>query len=149
MVMTSCGWNLNSRPQPSWRALICLLAIAAIGCADLGADPVPSESVSPQPPSPSGQISFQAQVRPVFQSYACLSCHGSAGGLSVATASDLLRGGDHGPAVVAGRAESSLLLAKLSPAPPFGSRMPQGGPFLPDTAIVILRLWINQGAKNN
>ena len=65
------------------------------------------------------------------------------------TAALLLKGGDHGPAVIAGKSESSILIAKLQANPGFGSRMPQGGPYLPDSTIQIIARWINQGAKNN
>lgn len=139
----------SSGLERGWLVMAFLAAIAVTGCADLGADPAPDESISPPPLSSTEQVSFQTQVRPILQSYACLSCHGSSGGLSVASVSDLLRGGEHGPAIVPGKPESSVLIAKLSSAPPFGSRMPQGGPPLADSVVQVLRLWLSQGAKNN
>ena len=65
------------------------------------------------------------------------------------TVDALMIGGDHGPAISPGNADGSLLVKKLSPTPPFGSRMPLGGPYLPDTAIGLIKRWINEGAKNN
>ena len=47
------------------------------------------------------------------------------------------------------RRTTAILIKKLSAAPPFGSRMPQGGPNLPDSTVTVLRNWINQGALNN
>jgi hypothetical protein len=58
-------------------------------------------------------------------------------------------GGDHGPAISPGNGDESVLVEKLRPSPPFGSRMPLGGPFLSDTTIGIIRRWIKEGAKDN
>jgi len=93
--------------------------------------------------------SFANDILPRFQRYGCLGCHGGSGGLFVDTQPHLLQGGVHGPAVVPGDADASLLIRKLSPNPPFGSRMPQGGSALADTTIQVIREWIDQGALNN
>jgi hypothetical protein len=114
------------------------------GCTDRGSNP----SSSDPPPTPS-EVSFKNQVVPFFINYGCDGCHGGNGGLDVQTVAQLLQGGLHGPAIVAGKADSSLMVKKLSASPPFGDRMPRGGPYLPDSTIQILKTWINQGAKNN
>ncbi len=93
--------------------------------------------------------SFANDILPRFTHYGCAGCHGGNGGLFVDTQPHLLQGGDHGPAVIPGNADSSLIIKKLSPTPPFGSRMPLGGPYLADTTIQVLKDWINQGALNN
>lgn len=93
--------------------------------------------------------SFAIDVLPRLTDYGCLGCHGGGGGLFVDTQAHLLQGGSHGPAVVPGDAEASILVQKLSASPPFGSRMPQGGPFLADTTVQVIRDWINQGALDN
>jgi hypothetical protein len=95
------------------------------------------------------QISFSGDVRPLFARHGCTNCHGGSGGLSVATVAALLAGGNSGPAVVPGDGSGSILIQKLLPAPSFGSRMPRGGPFLPDSSIALIRTWIDQGAQNN
>jgi hypothetical protein len=115
-----------------------------VGCSDQGGNPVNSNS-----PPPTSDVSFMNQVVPFFINYGCDGCHGGNGGLDVQTFSQLLRGGIHGPAVVAGKADSSIMVQKLSANPPFGDRMPRGGPFLADSTIQILKAWINQGAKAN
>jgi hypothetical protein len=51
--------------------------------------------------------------------------------------------------VVAGHPEMSLLLQKLTPAPPCGLRMPNGGAPLSDVQIEMIRSWITAGAQNN
>ena len=124
------------------------LAMYLAGCSDAGTEP--TSSSQPPPAQPSGQtVSFQSHIQPIFQRYGCNACHGGSGGLNVQTVSQLLQGGLHGPAIISGKADSSFLVKKLLPAPPVGDRMPQGGPFLPDSSIQTIRLWINQGAKNN
>jgi hypothetical protein len=114
------------------------------GCADKGSDPVSSNS-----PPPTPDVSFMNQVVPFFINYGCDGCHGGNGGLEVQTVAQLLQGGIHGPAIVAGKADSSIMVKKLSASPPFGDRMPRGGPYLADSTIQILKTWINQGAKVN
>jgi hypothetical protein len=128
-----------------------VMTIAALffaGCSDMGSDVTGSSQVTPPPPS-SQDVSFKNQIRPVFDRYGCTSCHGGSGGLFLQTVSQLLHGGDHGPAVVAGKADLSNLALKISPTPPFLDRMPQGGPYLPDSTIQMIRLWVNQGANDN
>ena len=93
--------------------------------------------------------SFRTDVLPVFARQGCLSCHGGSGGLVVATVADLLKGGDHGPAIVPDSASRSVLVGKLGTPPLFGDRMPQGGLPLPAETIRIIAEWIDQGAKDN
>ena len=138
------------------RILISLLASISMtvlflgGRSDKGSSPT-SPNTSPQTPAPTTDqdVSFESQIIPVFQRYGCAGCHGGSGGLFAQTVPQLLQGGLHGPAVIPGKADSSNIVRKISPSPPFGDRMPQGGPYLPDSTIQLIRLWINQGAKNN
>jgi hypothetical protein len=129
-------------------AVYMLAILLLAGCSDKGNDPT-SANQQPPPPPVTQDVSFQSQIRPIFQQRGCDGCHGRNGGLFVQTVAQLLQGGSHGPAIVPGKADSSNLIKKLSPNPPFGDRMPQGGPYLPDSTIQIIRTWINQGAKNN
>jgi hypothetical protein len=120
------------------------------GCSDLGSNPASSDQTTSTTPLTSLQdISFRNQVQPLFAQYGCNGCHGGNGGLFVRTVAQLLQGGLHGPSIVAGNADGSNLIKKVSTNPPFGSRMPQGGPYLPDSTIQLIKLWINQGAKDN
>jgi hypothetical protein len=122
------------------------LFLALAGCHDMGVE-VPVADPAPVPPGAS--VSFRDQVLPVFVRYGCFQCHGGTNGLITSTPADLLRGGLHGPAIVAGDAGASLIMKKISAAPPFGDRMPQGGPYLPDSTANLIRDWINQGANDN
>jgi len=93
--------------------------------------------------------SFSTDVLPLLTRYGCTGCHGGNGGLYVDTQPHLLQGGNHGPAIVPGDADGSLIIQKISVNPPFGSRMPQGGPYLTDSDVQLLKEWINQGALDN
>lgn len=123
-----------------------LLVVVAAGCKDMGTEPVQPD---PPVPPPGATISFSQHVLPILQRHGCTGCHGGSGGLTVTSVASLLTGGAHGAAVVAGQAANSNLIKKLLDPAPFGSRMPQGGPYLPDSTITVLRSWINQGALNN
>jgi hypothetical protein len=76
----------------------------------------------------------------------CLSCHDGhkkRGGLDLSTRAGLLAGGDSGPAVVPGKASTSLLLDKIrGPAP----AMPRQGPKLTADEVDTLTRWIDAGA---
>jgi hypothetical protein len=125
-------------------------ALVVVGCSDMGSNPATSDqSVPPPPVSRTDSVSFQSQIQPIFQRYGCFGCHAGSGGLFTQTVAQLLQGGDHGPAVVAGKADVSILVQKLSPLPPFGERMPEGGPYMPDSTLKVIKDWINQGAKDN
>ena len=61
-------------------------------------------------------LTFEKDVRPIFKAY-CLDCHGAGealkGRLDLRLKRFAERGGDSGPAVVAGRPEESLLIERL------------------------------------
>ncbi len=132
----------------TWRyLLVIVVALIAAGCSDLGLSPV--TQTPPVTPPPTGTVSFAQRILPIFQRHGCGNCHGGSGGLVVTSVASLLTGGNHGAAIVAGQADNSNLIKKLSLTPPFGARMPQGGPYLPDSTITVIRTWINEGAQNN
>src|ERR1051325_1238185 len=78
----------------------------------------------------------------------CFQCHGDAlkmGNLDLRTRASMLKGGDKGPAIVAGNAEQSLLIHRVTgkvapkmPMPPM--------PALTADEIAVLKDWIDQGA---
>ena len=124
--------------------VVLLFIVVATGCKN-------STSYAPMAPVivPTSGVSFQQNVKPLFTQFRCVTCHGGTSGLTVGTVAQLLRGGLHGPAVIPGSADSSLIVRKISPNPPFGDRMPQGGPYMPDSIIGIIRTWISEGARDN
>src|SRR5512143_3143686 len=127
----------GKKPMKRTGVLLCaaFLAVLIGGCKDMGAESDPA--VSP-PPAAGGTVSFSGRILPIFVSYGCTGCHGGTSGLTVTSVSSLLAGGLHGPAIVPGDAANSNLYGKLRPNPPFGERMPQGGPYLPDSTLAVI-----------
>ena len=95
--------------------------------------------------------SFYAKhVHPVLDSN-CGSCHGEGeikGGLRLDTYAFLVKGGDEGPAVIAGQPEKSPLLQRITLPTGHKKFMPaEGKPPLKPEQIAWLRAWIEQGAS--
>lgn len=98
-------------------------------------------------------VSFKKNVMPVLKKY-CLPCHTedemNPSELYLDSYDNVMAGGKHGKSVLPGKADSSLLIRKLSLKPPFGDPMPlkRKTPFNADT-LKMLKNWIDQGAKKN
>lgn len=98
-------------------------------------------------------VSFKKDVYPIFKQN-CLPCHTedqmNPSELYLETYAEMMKGGKHGSPIIAGKADSSMLIRKMVPPPPFGDPMPmrRKTPLSADTIAVIKR-WINQGAKDN
>lgn len=127
-------------------AAVWILAFAA-GCSDKGSNPV--SVPTPAPPAVTSTTSFAQNVLPILNRYGCTSCHGGSGGLFIGTVAQIKVGGTHGPAVIPGDGANSIIVKKISATPPFGDRMPQGGPYLPDSLQLVIRRWVDQGALDN
>jgi hypothetical protein len=140
-------YNLDGFHMRYYILFLLAAAVTFSACKDLGRVVQVIDDNDPPPPPP--QVSFMNHVRPIFAANGCDNCHGGNGGLNVQTVAQLLQGGNHGPAIIPGNSAGSNLVRKLSPTPPFGDRMPQGGPYLPDATVQIIRDWIDQGAQNN
>jgi len=88
------------------------------------------------------------QAQSILKKY-CVGCHNAKdaeGGLVLATHAGLIKGGETGPAVVAGKVESSLLVKLIERRtkpfmPPKGKRGPR------PSEIAVLKAWIAGGAK--
>src|SRR5215472_5571144 len=90
--------------------------------------------------------SFASDVASIL-SQKCISCHGPGqqmAGLNLSTAESIRSGGQHGPALVPGKAEESRLYRRITgqeqPAMPLGGK-------LADSEISTLKAWIDSGAK--
>ena len=62
------------------------------------------EQIQALPPPASRQVAFSQDIKPIFDA-SCVKCHGrgrSKGGFQIDTRDTVLKGGDSGPAVVAG-----------------------------------------------
>src|SRR5262245_56473150 len=90
-------------------------------------------------------LTFEKDVRPIVKTN-CFQCHGeegeTKGGLDVRLARFILKGGESGPAVVAGDAAKSHLLELVKKG-----EMPKKKAKLKDADIATLEQWINEGAK--
>jgi mono/diheme cytochrome c family protein len=93
---------------------------------------------------------YLREVKPVLTEH-CVTCHGAdqpKGGLRLDTAAAARRGGEHGPAFVAGRADDSLLVQVLEDRHAEVSRMPYKKPALTAAQIATVKAWINAGAQS-
>jgi mono/diheme cytochrome c family protein len=89
---------------------------------------------------------FKTHVRAVLDNH-CLKCHGgekTEGELDLTDRDKLLKGGDHGPAVVAGEPKKSLLY--LMVAHEKKPAMPYKEPKLPGDVVEQVSAWIANGA---
>jgi mono/diheme cytochrome c family protein len=92
-------------------------------------------------------VDYTREIKPIFRER-CYACHGALkqeSGLRVDTAAALLKGGDNGPAIIASKADQSLLLKRVS-ATDDGERMPPEGKPLTPEQIARLAAWIAGGA---
>lgn len=92
---------------------------------------------------------FELKVRPLL-SEKCYSCHSAAskpimGGLRLDTREATLAGGSHGPAIVPGHPEKSLLMSALQFTDTL--KMPPAGK-LSDPEIAVFAEWIKMGAPD-
>jgi len=120
--------------------------------------PAPAPAVTPAKPQaalPEPKLTkeqsdfFEGKVRPVLAAN-CYRCHSAAegkvkGGLVLDTREGMLKGGDHGVAIVPGNAEESLIYKRITgqvkPAMPLA---PVAA--LTNEEIAAVRDWINAGA---
>jgi hypothetical protein len=89
---------------------------------------------------------FDKQIAPLLQQR-CVSCHNASktrGGLNLTVRDKLLKGGETGPAIVAGDSGKSLLIDMVSGPDP---HMPKRGDKLTAKEIDALRKWIDGGAE--
>jgi WD40 repeat protein len=98
-------------------------------------------------------VDFEKEILPFFKS-SCLACHNTTkakAGLNLETPQLMLKGGDSGPAFVAGQGATSLVFkvaAHLDPEmvmPPKDNKA--NAPNLTPDQLALLKLWIDQGGK--
>src|SRR5687767_10125476 len=95
-------------------------------------------------------IDYVKQIKPILKER-CYSCHGALkqkASLRVDTVALMREGGDNGAAFLAGKANDSPLVHRVTSADP-AKRMPplsEGEPLTPKQ-IELIRRWIEQGAK--
>lgn len=92
-------------------------------------------------------VDYNRQVKPILHER-CFSCHGGLkqeSGLRLDTAAGALKGGDSGPALIAGNHTESLLLQRITAADD-SIRMPPEGKPLSAEEVSVIRQWIDSGA---
>lgn len=103
--------------------------------------------------TPSG-VSYNKDVQPILAKN-CSECHApgqkgmAASGLDTTTYQALMKGGKFGPLVKPGDALTSALNMLVDGRAHSSIQMPHGRAKLPDKDMEILKVWVNEGAKNN
>lgn len=118
----------------------------------------------PEDSDPGHDVSFERDVLPLFErsgSEGGCGCHSpmsrrafgiELSGLDLGSYAALMRGGNMGgrETVVPGDPCASVLVQKVSSAPPFGARMPSSGPpYMSPSERALLSDWIAEGAHDN
>ena len=104
-------------------------------------------------PSPSG-VSYAKEVQPILAKN-CSECHAAgqkgflSSGLDTTSHQNLMKGGKFGPLVKPGDALSSSLNMLVEGRAHASIQMPHGREKLPAKDIETLKVWVNEGAKNN
>jgi hypothetical protein len=92
--------------------------------------------------------SFERDVAPLLAEH-CHACHGARkqeSGLRLDSRAAALRGGDHGPALVPGKASASALVLAVGGRHPEVARMPHRRDPLAAADVAVLTAWIDAGA---
>ena len=124
-----------------WRAFGCCVGLLGV----LGLCPGAAWAQT-SAPAATGKVRFETEIEPLLKAR-CQKCHAGEnpqGGLRLERRSDLLKGGESGPAIRLAAAESSLLWEKLA-----SNEMPKEGGPLTATEKGLLRQWINDGAPGD
>lgn len=118
----------------------------------------------PEDSDPEHDVSFTEDVLPLFErpgSEGGCSCHSDmsrrpvgieVSGFNLSNYEKLMRGGNQSgrDIVVPGDPCASILVQKVSSAPPFGARMPSSGPpYMSPAERLLLSDWIAEGARDN
>ncbi len=103
--------------------------------------------------APSG-VSYSKEVQPILAKN-CSECHApgqkgfAASGLDTTSHATLMKGGKFGPMVKPGDALSSALNMLVEGRAHASIQMPHGREKLPAKDVETLKVWVNEGAKNN
>lgn len=100
-------------------------------------------------------VSFKQDVYPLLQKH-CVSCHlppegegFKKSGLSMESHRKLMEGTQHGAVIIPGKSINSSLNRMVEGRVDPSIKMPHGDKQLTDEEIVLLKNWVDQGAKNN
>ena len=93
------------------------------------------------------KVSFKDDIQPILaERCAVPGCHAAPGvaGLNLSQYDTFKKGGNGGPAFVAGNGKGSLVVKRID-----GGGMPPGGPPLDADQVQLFIDWIDEGAGNN
>ncbi len=96
----------------------------------------------------SAAVDFAREIQPLLAEK-CWKCHGpsrSENGLRLDSRDEMLKGGDHGPAIVPGTSRDSLLIQVVQGTHPEIGHMPKKGDKLTASGVDLLGRWINEGS---
>ena len=122
-----------------------LLATAAVGFLTALAN-----AQAPAPPAATpapASVTFAKDIEPIF-SKSCWNCHSKdaqLADLDLSTRDAAIRGGEHGAAIVPGKAEQSRLYRMVAGLESI--TMPMDGSSLAPAEIAAIKAWIDQGAE--
>ncbi|MDB5391765.1 MAG: Planctomycete cytochrome [Planctomycetaceae bacterium] len=126
--------------------------LAFVACSLFaGSNCAAANAISIEIPSRTNPVDFGTEIAPLLRAN-CVACHHekkASGGLVLETPQSILKGGDLGPAVIAGKSGDSLLLKAA--AHQVDSIMPPpentvGAKPLTPAQLGLIKLWIDQGA---
>jgi hypothetical protein len=98
--------------------------------------------------------SFNADVQPILKQH-CYECHVPGGpgytasGFDMSSYETLMKGGKFGPFVIPGDPFTSTLIMLVEGRADPSIHMPRGREKLSDPEVEILKVWVQEGAKNN
>ena len=127
---------------------VIIAAIALAGFAHAVQAKLTPEQLLKLPPAATQTIDFTRDIKPILET-SCVKCHGQSkdkGGFRIDTRELLVKSGDNGPAVLAGKSAESYLIELVSGLDP-DNVMPVKGSKLTTTQVGLLRAWIDQGMK--
>jgi WD40 repeat protein len=132
-----------------YSTIAAFLAVPLLACAqekkDSKAEPIPEIKLDRK-----DSVLYEKDVEPILANK-CFVCHtgkevGSSGKLDMANYEKLIKGGKHGPPIVAGKAAESYLYKlcsrQMKPSMPPKDEVP-----LNPNELALVKLWIDQGAK--
>lgn len=125
-----------------------IAGLLGIGYGAIAADSVVTAAVN-LPPVASRKVDFASDLQPLFADR-CFGCHGEKKQESAFRADgreDILKGGDHGPAIVLGNSGQSILVQVLADTHPDIAAMPKKREKFTPEQIGLVRAWIDQGAE--
>ncbi len=122
---------------------LCVCTIALTSCSDEDGNPFNYDDIS--------NISYTQHVQPLFSAH-CVSCHGpdrSDVGLRLDSWDELIKGSDHGEAIIPFDADNSRMYELFVKIPEVTHPTELGSTSLTPEEMAFIQRWINEGAIND